>query len=181
MQAISNPFFIKFPAVNPSFIVDACDRLVGPLFSKPGLLLGIVLIGASWIEAAVRFDALRATLPSLETFFGWPNLLWLWLMIGFTKVIHELGHAIACRRIGCRCHGIGAALLVFSPTLYCDATDSWICPRKWSRMGVAAAGMYVEVLLGAAAIFVWSHTHGGLIHSLAPERCRYLHHLDRRF
>ena len=167
LQSLTNPFFIRLPPLSPGGLIGLLNTLIGWAFSTPMLVVGIAIVLAAWLEAATRFTSLRDSLPSLEQFFGWPNLIWLWLSIGFMKLLHEFGHAVACHRVGCRCHGIGAGLLVFSPTLYCDASDSWICRNKWDRMGVAAAGMYVELLLGAVAVFVWSHTHQGLLHSLA--------------
>jgi len=162
-----SPFFIKLPPINPRRTVIVFAWMIGWLFTIPGFTLAFAVILGSWLEAAVRFESLRAALPTLQSFFGWPNLLWLWLMIGATKVVHEMGHAVACRSVGRQCHGIGAGLLVFSPTLYCDATDSWMCQNKWHRILVAVGGMYVELFLGAIALFVWSHTHPGHIHSLA--------------
>jgi len=50
---------------------------------------------------------------------------------------------------------MGVMLLVFSPCLYCDVTDSWMLPDKRRRMIIAAAGMYLETILSALAIFVW--------------------------
>lgn len=167
LSAIASPFFIKLPPVNPAGVVTVFSWLLGWLYSRPGFFLASIVIVGSWLEAAVRFETLTSALPTLQIFFGWPNLLWLWMMIGVSKFIHEMGHAVACRHVGRRCHGIGVGLLVFSPTLYCDATDSWMCPSKWKRMLVAAGGMYVELFFGAIALFVWSHTHPGRIHALA--------------
>jgi putative peptide zinc metalloprotease protein len=167
LNAFLNPFFIKFPPINPRHAVSVFSILFGWLFTRLGMALASLVIIGAWLEAAVRFETLSAALPTLQSFFGWPNLLWLWLMIGATKVAHEMGHAVACRSVGRECHGIGAGMLVFSPTLYCDATDSWMCESKWQRILVASGGMYIELLVGAIAVFIWSHTHPGRIHSLA--------------
>ncbi|MFO0918111.1 MAG: hypothetical protein U0872_07340, partial [Planctomycetaceae bacterium] len=58
-------------------------------------------------------------------------------------------------------------LLVFSPSLYCDVTDSWKLPSKWQRIVIAGAGMSVEVLLSAVAIFIWQSTSSGFLHYLS--------------
>ena len=57
-------------------------------------------------------------------------------------------------------------MLVFSPTLYCDASDSWMSPNKWDRIIVSAAGMYFEVILSTIAFWVWWHTHPGMLQHL---------------
>ena len=101
--------------------------------------MAIAVVAASWIQLGVRYEDLRTKLPAFEQFFGWPNLVYLWLTIGLTKLLHELGHGLACKRFGCDCHSIGVAFLLFSPTMYCDATDSWMISSKWKRIGIAAA------------------------------------------
>ena len=64
-----------------------------------------------------------------------------------TKVLHELGHGLACRLFGGECHEIGVMLLVGTPCLYCNVSDSWLLPDKWKRAAIGAAGMYVELVL----------------------------------
>ncbi|WP_160167113.1 HlyD family efflux transporter periplasmic adaptor subunit [Rhodopirellula baltica] len=39
--------------------------------------------------------------------------------------------------------------------------------NKWQRILVSASGIYVELLIGAIAMFVWSHTFPGTLHSIA--------------
>src|SRR5207302_8087919 len=45
--------------------------------------------------------------------------------------------------------------LVFFPTLYCNVSDSWTIPQRRRRLAVSAAGIYVELLVAAAATFAW--------------------------
>src|SRR5580704_4016182 len=61
---------------------------------------------------------------------------------------------------------MGLMLLVFSPALYCDVSDAWMMRSKWHRIIIGAAGMYVETVLSAVAIFVWWNTNTGLLHYL---------------
>jgi putative peptide zinc metalloprotease protein len=62
---------------------------------------------------------------------------------------------------------MGVMLLVFSPCLYCDVTDSWMLKNKWKRIAIAAAGMYIEIILSGVAVYVWWNTTPGMIHHLA--------------
>ncbi len=64
------------------------------------------------------------------------------------KVLHEFGHGLSCKHFGGECHELGAMLLVFTPALYCNVSDSWMLPNKWHRAFIGAAGMYVELVLG---------------------------------
>jgi putative peptide zinc metalloprotease protein len=92
--------------------------------------------------------------------------VFLWGTLAATKVIHELGHGIACRHYGGECHQIGVILLVFSPTLYCDVSDSWMLPDKWQRIIIGAAGMLIESIVSSLALFGWWFTQPGLLNHL---------------
>ena len=82
------------------------------------------------------------------------------------KVLHELGHGLACKHFGGECHQIGLMLLVFTPCLYCDTSDSWMVRSKWQRAAIGAAGMAVELVLASVCTFVWWNTTPGLLHYL---------------
>ena len=58
-------------------------------------------------------------------------------------------------------------LLVLTPCLYCDVSDSWLLSNRWHRAAIAAAGMYVEVMLASLATLVWANTDPGTLHYLA--------------
>jgi putative peptide zinc metalloprotease protein len=73
----------------------------------------------------------------------------------FVKLIHELGHAFACRRFGGECHELGIMFLVLIPTPYVDASTAWSFPNKWHRIFVGAAGMIVELFFAAICTFAW--------------------------
>lgn len=164
--AITNLFFIRIPGWDPATLLDRMYPLVRWMFSPPALLGGALLTVASWWLLLVRFADFQRDLPAFSQFFGWPNLLLLWVTLGAAKLVHELAHACACRHFGGECHEIGVAFLVFSPCLYCDVTDSWMLPGKYQRIAIGAAGMCIEVVLSAAALLLWWSTHPGLFHYL---------------
>ncbi|MEM7786064.1 MAG: efflux RND transporter periplasmic adaptor subunit, partial [Planctomycetota bacterium] len=58
-------------------------------------------------------------------------------------------------------------LLVMTPAMYCNTSDSWILPNKWHRIAIGAAGMYVEVVLASFCTFVWWYTQPGTVHYIA--------------
>lgn len=115
----------------------------------------------------VEFDSFRARLPALDEFFGPANVGWLLLVLGATKVLHELGHALAARHFGGECHEMGLMLLVFAPALYCNVSDSWLLSQKRQRALIGAAGMLVELVVAACATLVWWFSQPGLLNYLA--------------
>ncbi|MBN1910577.1 MAG: hemolysin D, partial [Pirellulales bacterium] len=118
-------------------------------------LLSLCLIISAATLVVVRFDAFQSRLPSFYQFFSPDNLLWLAVVLGATKVFHEFGHGLTCKHFGGECHEMGVMILVLTPCLYCNVSDSWMLPSKWKRAAIGAAGMYVEVVIASLAVFVW--------------------------
>ncbi|MEM9412302.1 MAG: biotin/lipoyl-binding protein, partial [Planctomycetota bacterium] len=79
---------------------------------------------------------------------------------------HEFGHGLSCKRLGGECHEIGFMLLVLTPCLYCNVSDSWRLSNKWHRAAIGAAGMYVEIILASLATFCWWYAEPGWIQDL---------------
>ena len=161
-----NPFFIRLPGWDPERYLCRLYPIAGWMFRPWAVAVCSLVIVASWLHLAIRVDELHRQLPTFYDFFGWPNILLLWLTLGAAKIIHELAHGLACRHYGGECHEIGVAFLVLSPCLYCDVSDSWLLPEKRSRITIAAAGIYIEVLMSSLALFLWWWTLPGLLHYL---------------
>ncbi len=68
----------------------------------------------------------------------------LFIIFLVTRALHELGHALVCKRHGVRCPDIGLFVILGAPCVYCDVSESWQLPNRWQRAAVAAAGMYVN-------------------------------------
>ena len=114
----------------------------------------------------VEFDVFRAKLPEFYQFFSVHNAILLALVLGATKVMHEFGHGLTCKHFGGECHEMGVMVLVLTPCLYCNVSDSWMLPSKWQRAAIGAAGMYVELIIAAAATFIWWFTKTGTLNMI---------------
>jgi putative peptide zinc metalloprotease protein len=84
-----------------------------------------------------------------------------------TRIAHELGHAIVCLRAGAHCREWGLMWMMGVACPYVDVTDSWRLYEPRSRMAVAAAGIYVELVLASIAGIIWFASREGLVHQLA--------------
>ncbi len=165
-QTVRNPLYLRLPGWDPDRLLTRMLPCVRWALHPWAVGAALLFIAASWVFLAVRFDDVRQRLPEFQQFFAWPNLLYLWLTLAGTKVLHEFGHGLVCKHFGRECHSMGVMLLVFSPTLYCDVTDEWMLKPKWPRIAIGAAGMYVEVVLAAVAIFAWWQLQPGLLQHL---------------
>lgn len=166
LAAATNVLSLRFRLFDPDELLGRLDRYLGWLFSPACAAAGLLLAVAALVLLGAQFDVFRSKLPAFDSFFASGNWIWLAVALAVTKILHEFGHGLACKRFGGECHEMGVMLLVLTPCLYCDVSDSWMLPSKWKRAAIGAAGMYVEVLLASVCTFLWWFTQPGLLHYL---------------
>jgi hypothetical protein len=104
------------------------------LYRSPALLVGA--------QTLLRDPALVLVLFAME--------------IG-SSFFHELGHAAAMRRGGCRHGPIGVAIYLIWPAFYTDVTDVYRLNR-WQRLRVDLGGMYFQLFLILGYTMLYSFT-----------------------
>lgn len=156
-----SPLAIRLPLLDPDRFLRRTLPLVQPLFGWFGVALWLLVVGAGVVLAASHWTDL--THDVRDRVLDPKNLLLLWFVYPVVKSIHELGHAYAIRRWGGEVHEIGVMLLVLTPVPYVDASASSAFSDKRQRMVVGAAGIAVELFLGALALFVWLMVEPGAV------------------
>ena len=69
-------------------------------------------------------------------------------------VIHEFGHAITAKHVGCEVHKGGLMLYYGLPAAFVDTTDAWMV-RKRHRLAITWAGPYTGyIIAGTCALLV---------------------------
>lgn len=167
VSRLLNPFTVKFPGIDPSRLLDRLSPIFGWLFSRFGLAVTALFALSAIALLTVNWQVAKWRLPDANAFFALDNLIHMAILLMFTKTIHELGHALCCRRLGGECHEIGLLLMVMTPAMYCNTSDSWTLPNKWHRIAIGAAGMYVELILASIATYVWWYSEPGWVHYTA--------------
>ena len=165
-RAVLNPLAIRLPGIDPAPILARIAPICGWLFSRSFLWIAVPLALAAAGVALLRADLLVAELRSATAAFHPSMLLSLAIVTAGAKIVHELAHAVACRKFGGNCREIGVLLLVGVPCLYCDVTSIWMISERWKRAIVGAAGIYAELMLAAVAILLWNASAPGLFHDL---------------
>jgi putative peptide zinc metalloprotease protein len=166
-QKLTNILSIRFRGFDPDRMLTAMNPFTAWFFTWPTFIAMLLLgIGAASLIFA-QFDTFQAKLPSFGEFFEAKNWFWLALVMALTKVAHEFGHGLACKRFGGQCHEAGVMLLVLTPCLYMNVSDSWLLKSKWQRAFIAAAGMYVELIIASFAVFIWWFSQLGMVNQLA--------------
>jgi putative peptide zinc metalloprotease protein len=166
LASLSNVLCIRFKGVDPERLLNWLYPKVRWLFSPVVFVLCILVAFSALTLIAVEFEVFRAKLPGFYQFFSPTNAILLAISLGFTKVLHELGHGLTCKHFGGECHEIGIMILVLTPCMYCNVSDSWMLPNKWHRAAIGAAGIFVELTLASIATFIWWFTEPGLLHYL---------------
>ena len=166
LTAAGSVLALRVPVFDPDRLLARLDRTFGWFFTPAAAIVSLGLILSAVLLVAVQFDVFMARLPAFHQFFARENWFYMALMLALAKVLHEFGHGLSCKHFGGECHEMGAMLLVFTPCLYCNVTDSWMLRSKWQRAAVGAAGMYVELVLAAIATFIWWHSAPGLVNQL---------------
>lgn len=162
----TNVLCISFKGFDPERLLNWMYPKFRWLFSLPVFIFSIILILSALTLVTVQFDTFYSKLPDFYSFFSPTNGLWLMVILGLTKVVHEFGHGLSCKHFGGECHEMGVMILVLTPCLYCNVSDSWMLPSKWKRAAIGAAGMYIEVMLAAVATFIWWFTQTGTLNMI---------------
>lgn len=156
--------FFRIPLVKPDAWLNRVAPSFAWLYSGGFLRLTLLALLAGGMLVWRQWDGFRATLADSFTPGG---ILAYALALSFVKCAHELGHALAAKRHGCRVPTMGLAFLVLWPVPYTDTNDVWRLPDKRKRLGVAAAGVRTELLVAVWATLAWAVLPDGLLRAMA--------------
>jgi len=165
--ALANILAIRYKGFDPERILNSMLPYTWWIFTKAAAIATLILSVIALLSVLMNWSSFESMLPGFEAFFD-PRQWYLFaLVLCGTKVVHEFGHGLSCKRLGGECHEIGFMLLVWTPCLYCNVSDSWRLNNKWHRAAIGAAGMYVEVILATIATFVWWFVQPGFVQDIA--------------
>jgi putative peptide zinc metalloprotease protein len=166
LSKLANVFALRFRGIDPDRLLTWLHRYTGWFFTTPMVVFNLLFGLSALMLVLINYDTFQAKLPTFHQFFGLKNWIFLAITMGTVKVLHEFGHGLSCKHFGGECHEMGAMLLVFTPALYCNVSDSWLLPNKWHRAAIGAAGMYVELFLASCAVYLWWFSQPGLFNYL---------------
>jgi len=156
--------FLQIPLINPDAFLERTARVAAPLFTRFALFVWLALMTLAGSLAARHWQTLVHPAHSV---LGGRNVPLLFVTLILLKVIHEFGHAYACKLRGGVVPEMGVFLVAFAPLAYMDATAAWGFTRKRDRLLVSLAGMYVELIVAAIALIVWATTASATTRLLA--------------
>ena len=155
---------IKVPLIDPDRALDRSMPLIRLLFGPVGALCYLVLLV---LGTKALVDESHRLFDQSAGLLAPGNLGLLYVGLVLAKLVHEFGHAAACKRYGGEVHKMGVMLLLFAPLPYMDATASWGFRSRFHRMLVGASGVLAEFAVAAVAALVWANSAPGVINALA--------------
>lgn len=167
---VANMLFVRIPLFDPDHFLNRWVSIFGKVFSPIGFIvwLGVMVTGLFFVlsnTGELVYQSSDVLAPD--------NIFLLYLSMVVIKILHEFGHAFACKKFGLyngnggQVHVMGVMFLVFVPLPYVDASSAWAFRRKRHRAIVGITGVMVELFLAAVAAIVWANTSTGTLHIIA--------------
>ena len=155
-----NPFWMKIPLGKPDSLLDHANGLLGWIFHPVAITISLLTMVIALVSLVTAWDKFAV---SAQAVFSTSN--WIWMLVAWVvlKIVHEFAHAIVCKRLGGTVKETGIIFILFAPLAYVDVTSSWRFQSRWRRIAVAVAGMYVELLIAAICLILWTCTRNELL------------------
>lgn len=151
----SSLLWIRIPLGRGGENLDRLTGWLGWLFTPAAALLAMVLGLAALVLVFSQLERFLGDASALMSVSGSVALLVAW---GILKTVHEVGHAVSCRKFGGRVGQFGVAWMLVAPAAYVDLTDAYRIRSPWRRAVTAIAGVYLELVLASLAGLLWSQT-----------------------
>ncbi|MBW2000536.1 MAG: hypothetical protein JRJ29_21585, partial [Deltaproteobacteria bacterium] len=164
-QNLKSPLFIRIPLFDPEPVLKRFQRVARPFFGWAGGIVWLLVVGWAVLQVGIHWSELTQDITDRILSPG--NLVILWLTFPLLKAFHEFGHGFAVKVKGGEVHEMGIMFLVFTPIPYVDASAASAFQEKRERVLVGAAGMAVEVFMGAVALALWLNMEAGTLKSVA--------------
>lgn len=161
---LTNPLSIRVRLFDPDELLNCSQSLWRWVFTPVGLVMWLMVMLPAGIATLMYWTDLVNN-PA-DQLLSASSLLTMLLVYPVVKLLHEFAHACAAKAFGAEVHDMGLMFLVFMPLPYVDASGSAAFASKWQRAVVAAAGMMMELLLGALAIGLWLLVEPGVTRSV---------------
>ncbi|AMW05293.1 efflux RND transporter periplasmic adaptor subunit [Gemmatimonas phototrophica] len=156
---------MRFPMGDPDRLLTRTMPLVRWCFT-PAFVWGSVAVFAFYaLLLTARWQELTTSFSALTNPANWSvaTALMFWGAFIGVGIVHELGHAYACKGFRGEVNEMGFMIMYFQPAFYCNVNDAWTFTKLSDRLWVTAAGAWVELLLGAAAAAVWAVSAPGTV------------------
>ena len=143
----------------PAVWTRRAAAVLSPLYWSPLVLAAL----AGMVVADVALLTSGGFWPAVTELFTTPTLaLAIYAVLTLAAVVHELGHAAACRYSGANPGEVGVGIYIVFPAFYTDVTDSYRLGRG-GRVRTDLGGLYFNVLTVLVLAAGYAATGSGLL------------------
>lgn len=152
-RLIHGYLFFRMPLFRPDALLSKIAPYVQFFYSSLFFKLTLLALFLGLWGVFRQWTVFSATL--IDT-FSWQGLVGYAGALVVVKVLHEFGHALTAKRMGCRVPTMGVAFLVMFPMAYTDVTESWKLDSHKKRFKIAGSGIATEMLVAVWMLLLWS-------------------------
>ena len=163
-RAALSPLAVRVRLFDPGALLDALLPHCRALFSPLALALWVAAVLVTALVALSESSALAVAVA--DSTRAPRFVLIAWMVYPLMKALHELAHGLAIRHWGGRVANAGFTLLVLVPVPYVDASAANAFDRP-RRIAVSAAGVMCELIIAAAAFWLWLAVAPGAVRDIA--------------
>ncbi|MCG8648609.1 MAG: site-2 protease family protein [Pirellulales bacterium] len=142
----------RIPLFSGDDLAQRLDDKIGWLFDRAGIGAWCGLVASGLLIVYSHADDFALEVRRMFNPAIWLVLIVMWCV---SKVIHELGHAVAARHHDVKVGRFGIMFFLFAPLAYVDVTDAWKLRSRWQRVQIALAGVYLELMVASIAAWAW--------------------------
>lgn len=148
-----NLWFVRVTFGSPDRWIERLRPAAAIVFGREFFALWLCTMTAAMFVLLGNWTAITSHSPLELGFRGSITLMAVWCGL---KLLHEFGHALACRHVGDRVGDVGVMFVLGIPSPFVDVSSVWRRSHRGDRMLVTLAGVYLETFVAASAILVWS-------------------------
>lgn len=133
------PFIISTKLIGSKHLTKITSKLTF-LFNKQLMIMCLLLF------IVLHFLALPTAFNTKFSYIPEQQYIYFVVLFFLSFIIHEIGHATACKRFGQNHGAIGIGIYFIFPVFYADVTNAWKFKRK-ERAVVDIGGLYFQAIL----------------------------------
>ena len=154
---------MRFSFGDPDALLSRMVRRMGFFWTRGFVVASIAIFAAYVVIVAAWWGPFSSFMVQLynPASLGLPVIILSYGVFTAVSVVHEFGHGLTCKRFGGDVHELGAMLLYFTPSFYCNISDAWMFEKRSHRLWVTFAGGWIELWVAAVAAIVWLLTEPG--------------------
>ncbi len=142
----------------PAHRTQGVARMLRPMFWPPVVVVALIALVVADVALVVGGDFWLAVTEVLAT----PTTaLLIYGLLVASAVLHEVGHAVACRYGGAEPGEIGVGIYIVFPAFYTDVTDSYRLGRA-GRVRTDLGGLYFNAMTVVVFALLYVATGSGL-------------------